>query len=78
MTGSADPGPSPTVSIGCKMHGDHWDCDEPAHTAVETSTVVTSSAAAPQSTGAGNALSLDYRFFAAGGILSVGLFLIGI
>ncbi|KKK12835.1 hypothetical protein ARAM_001182 [Aspergillus rambellii] len=34
-----DPGPSPTESVGCKPHGDHWHCDGPASsTAVAIST----------------------------------------
>jgi hypothetical protein len=24
-----DPGPSPTASVGCVAHGDHWDCEGP-------------------------------------------------
>ncbi|KAG4420111.1 hypothetical protein IFR04_006770 [Cadophora malorum] len=24
-----DPGPSPTASVGCEPHGDHWHCDGP-------------------------------------------------
>ncbi|KAL4972478.1 hypothetical protein BDW66DRAFT_154692 [Aspergillus desertorum] len=24
------PGPSPTESVGCEPHGDHWHCDAPA------------------------------------------------
>ncbi|OGE46931.1 hypothetical protein PENARI_c086G04173 [Penicillium arizonense] len=27
-----DPGPSPSASIGCEPHGDHWHCDGPAST----------------------------------------------
>ena len=30
--GTADPGPSPTESIGCERHGDHWHCDGPVNT----------------------------------------------
>lgn len=26
-------GPSPTESVGCEPHGDHWHCDGPAPTA---------------------------------------------
>ncbi|KAJ5159110.1 uncharacterized protein N7500_008761 [Penicillium coprophilum] len=41
-----DPGPSPTASVGCEPHGDHWHCDGPASTAVSvtstTSEVVVS------------------------------------
>ncbi|KXG51578.1 uncharacterized protein PGRI_089710 [Penicillium griseofulvum] len=29
-----DPGPSPTASVGCEPHGDHWHCDGPASTGV--------------------------------------------
>ncbi|OQE06711.1 hypothetical protein PENVUL_c017G05638 [Penicillium vulpinum] len=29
-----DPGPSPTASMGCEPHGDHWHCDGPASSAV--------------------------------------------
>ena len=39
---SADPGPSPTESVGCEPHGDHWHCEGPAETDVD----------APESTGA--------------------------
>lgn len=39
--------PSPTASVGCEPHGDHWHCDGP----VETSS--TSDAAAASSTGSG-------------------------
>jgi hypothetical protein len=24
-----DPGPSPTASVGCEPHGDHWHCEGP-------------------------------------------------
>ncbi|KAJ5990378.1 hypothetical protein N7499_010889 [Penicillium canescens] len=27
-----EPGASPTASIGCEPHGDHWHCDGPAST----------------------------------------------
>ena len=84
VTGSADPGPSPTASIGCEPHGDHWDCDGPAPTAPETSAAVTqatsaaadtSSAAVAEFTGAANLLSLDYPIAAAAaGVLGVGVF----
>lgn len=46
------PGPSPTESVGCEPHGDHWHCDGPAPTmgpatgtaAAATTVPVTSSA----------------------------------
>ncbi|KAK0732527.1 hypothetical protein B0T21DRAFT_384785 [Apiosordaria backusii] len=50
---TADPGPSPTASIGCVPHNDHWDCEGPrvtdavvtTGTATGTAPVVTSTAA---------------------------------
>lgn len=44
--GSATLAPSPTESVGCEAHGDHWHCDGPAST--------TSSEAAAETGGAGN------------------------
>ena len=46
------PGPSPTESVGCEPHGDHWHCDGPAPTVgpstgsmgIQTSLPVTSTA----------------------------------
>ncbi|KAK0105987.1 hypothetical protein ONS95_004494 [Cadophora gregata] len=38
---SADTGtlaPSPTESVGCEPHGDHWHCDAPAATVTTTGT----------------------------------------
>ncbi|CAI7612461.1 unnamed protein product [Penicillium bialowiezense] len=35
-------GPSPTASVGCEPHGDHWHCDGPASTAVSSVTTTTS------------------------------------
>ncbi|KAL4890560.1 hypothetical protein BDV59DRAFT_204273 [Aspergillus ambiguus] len=32
-----DPGPSPTASVGCEPHGDHWHCDGPASEAATES-----------------------------------------
>ncbi|KKZ60855.1 hypothetical protein EMCG_04446 [[Emmonsia] crescens] len=29
VLGQKTPGPSPTQSIGCEPHGDHWHCDGP-------------------------------------------------
>ncbi|KAK2793012.1 hypothetical protein FQN52_002160 [Onygenales sp. PD_12] len=42
VLGQEDPGPSPTESVGCEPHGDHWHCDaprtqQPAITATTTS-----------------------------------------
>ncbi|KAL2222650.1 hypothetical protein M432DRAFT_12791 [Thermoascus aurantiacus ATCC 26904] len=37
-----DPGPSPTESVGCEPHGDHWHCAGPAPTITpDVTTVVT-------------------------------------
>lgn len=41
-----DPGPSPTASVGCKPHGDHWHCDGPA-TGAATATTELSLAPSP-------------------------------
>lgn len=40
--------PSPTESVGCEPHGDHWHCDGPAVTsgAANNSTFATASATA--------------------------------
>ncbi|KAL8868983.1 MAG: hypothetical protein Q9174_004615 [Haloplaca sp. 1 TL-2023] len=46
-----DPGPSPTASVGCEPHGDHWHCDRPATAAAvvqqTAASVVASSAEDP-------------------------------
>ncbi|KAK0613563.1 hypothetical protein B0T14DRAFT_526498 [Immersiella caudata] len=39
--GTADPGPSPTESIGCEPHGDHWHCDGPVNTLTTATTPTT-------------------------------------
>ncbi|KAK4647418.1 uncharacterized protein QC761_101320 [Podospora bellae-mahoneyi] len=42
---TADPGPSPTESIGCVPHNDHWDCEGPRVTdAVVTTGMATGAA----------------------------------
>lgn len=33
QSSSVDPGPSPTASVGCEPHGDHWHCEGPKDTA---------------------------------------------
>jgi len=40
-TGSGVAGPSPTESVGCVLHGDHWDCDAPASATQAPSTSAT-------------------------------------
>ncbi|KAI9041890.1 uncharacterized protein KD926_006436 [Aspergillus affinis] len=42
QTTSQDPGPSPTASVGCEPHGDHWHCEGPATDAAATVTSVSS------------------------------------
>ncbi|RYP51486.1 hypothetical protein DL768_003170 [Monosporascus sp. mg162] len=34
--GTGSLAPSPTESVGCEPHGDHWHCDGPAETAAES------------------------------------------
>ncbi|RYP63147.1 hypothetical protein DL769_007058 [Monosporascus sp. CRB-8-3] len=34
--GTGSLAPSPTESVGCEPHGDHWHCDGPAETATES------------------------------------------
>ncbi|KAL2257049.1 hypothetical protein VTK26DRAFT_729 [Humicola hyalothermophila] len=36
--------PSPTESVGCEPHGDHWHCEGPRVTSAATDVVTTSSA----------------------------------
>ncbi|KAF9894464.1 hypothetical protein FE257_007967 [Aspergillus nanangensis] len=42
-----DPGPSPTASVGCEPHGDHWHCEGPATEAATETTVVTPTMPSP-------------------------------
>ncbi|PGH08825.1 hypothetical protein AJ79_05829 [Helicocarpus griseus UAMH5409] len=49
VLGQEDPGPSPTQSIGCEPHGDHWHCDAPAP---KTEAAVTTTTTASTTTGA--------------------------
>ncbi len=87
MTGSnLDPGPSPTASIGCIPHGDHWDCEGPVPVTGASSsgtgsgilaTATSATSAAPaQFTGAGSVVSLDRSFVAAieAGVMGLGIF----
>ena len=39
--------PSPTESVGCEPHGDHWHCDGPAETSTEAEASTTSATASP-------------------------------
>ncbi|BDD58799.1 hypothetical protein MPDQ_007553 [Monascus purpureus] len=41
-----DPGPSPTASVGCEPHGDHWHCDGPA-TPTSVSSIITPAVPSP-------------------------------
>lgn len=45
-TETASIAPSPTESIGCEPHGDHWHCDGPAETSSAASTSASASASA--------------------------------
>ncbi|EAW13643.1 uncharacterized protein ACLA_043630 [Aspergillus clavatus NRRL 1] len=42
-----DPGPSPTASVGCEPHGDHWHCDGPASPTATSTTTKPSLAPSP-------------------------------
>lgn len=42
--------PSPTESVGCVAHGDHWDCEGPRETGPAVAPVVTTTVAAPATT----------------------------
>ncbi|KAI4111311.1 MAG: hypothetical protein LQ345_006830 [Seirophora villosa] len=46
--GAEDPGPSPTASVGCEPHGDHWHCDGPRAGGVTTTPSAATAAAAAQ------------------------------
>ncbi|KAK4234984.1 hypothetical protein C8A03DRAFT_37199 [Achaetomium macrosporum] len=37
--------PSPTESVGCEPHGDHWHCEAPRETSLPAGTITTTSAA---------------------------------
>jgi hypothetical protein len=74
-----DAGPSPTESVGCEPHGDHWHCEGPAVTS-DFSTVVTSVPTVPTGNGTiptsipeGGAagLSAGFGVFAAAGAVAV-------
>lgn len=39
--------PSPTESVGCEPHGDHWHCDGPAETGTGAEASTTSATASP-------------------------------
>ncbi|KLJ13565.1 hypothetical protein EMPG_11502 [Blastomyces silverae] len=48
VLGQEDPGPSPTESVGCEPHGDHWHCDGPRlPTGATTTASATPTAADP-------------------------------
>jgi hypothetical protein len=47
---TAKAGPSPTESVGCVAHGDHWHCDGPASTSAAESGVAGNSTASASST----------------------------
>jgi hypothetical protein len=60
-SGSGTLGPSPTASVGCEPHGDHWHCDgpRPAGTTINsiTSGVAAGAGALPTTTRATTAIT---------------------
>ncbi|CAO1604223.1 hypothetical protein XANCAGTX0491_007787 [Xanthoria calcicola] len=48
--GAEDSGPSPTASVGCEPHGDHWHCDGPRAAGVATTTSAAVAAAQDEET----------------------------
>ncbi|KAI5855283.1 hypothetical protein BZA05DRAFT_442952 [Tricharina praecox] len=52
-SGSHSAGPSPTESVGCVSHGNHWDCDGPRESASGAVGSAASSAAAVATGAAG-------------------------
>ncbi|KAK4679726.1 hypothetical protein QC764_206695 [Podospora pseudoanserina] len=78
--------PSPTASIGCEPHGDHWHCDGPAPTTIATVTTsgVASGTGAPVITSTGpvvtaGAVAVHGGVGAAAGVLGlVGFMIAGI
>ena len=66
--------PSPTESVGCEPHGDHWHCDGPAETSSSGSATETSTAAAEETSSvATGAAAGDFslnRAALAGGVLA--------
>jgi hypothetical protein len=60
VTGSnLDPGPSPTASIGCVPHGDHWDCEGPAPASAPSSSGSDSGILAPATSSATTAAAVS-------------------
>ncbi|KAK0667036.1 hypothetical protein QBC41DRAFT_396708 [Cercophora samala] len=78
--------PSPTASIGCEPHGDHWHCEGPAPTTIATVTTsgVVSGTGAPITTSTGpaftaGAASVQGSVGAAAGVLGLlGVMMVGI
>lgn len=55
--------PSPTESVGCSPHGDHWHCEGPATTAAEESEATTDVEASPtEDEVAASATTTDVEF----------------
>lgn len=63
-------GPSPTESVGCEPHGDHWHCDGPRET-VNAPASTTPSAEDPEETGAAAAMMAPLA-----GVLAVAAFVL--
>lgn len=64
--------PSPTESVGCEPHGDHWHCDGPAGTSSSAATGTSTAAAEETSSVATGAAAGDFglnRAALSGGVL---------
>ncbi|KAH8201624.1 hypothetical protein TruAng_004230 [Truncatella angustata] len=57
--GTGSLAPSPTESVGCESHGDHWHCDSPASTSGSNSAVITTSGSAATTAGSSSAASVS-------------------
>ncbi|ETS74019.1 hypothetical protein PFICI_13885 [Pestalotiopsis fici W106-1] len=49
-SGTGSLAPSPTESVGCEPHGDHWHCDGPASTTAASNATSSSTASTTSST----------------------------
>ena len=56
-SGSGTLPPSPTASVGCEAHGDHWHCDGPATAAGASATTSSGTASPAESTGGADNLA---------------------
>ncbi|KAF7532914.1 hypothetical protein G7054_g7532 [Neopestalotiopsis clavispora] len=58
---------SPTESVGCEPHGDHWHCDGPASTTAASNVTSASTASSTSSTATTTAATAGASRIAAGG-----------